>query len=213
MAESVLILGCNMQDYDEGEFKPIAEFDERWGINNCWCDFHQQADSSEKLTAIIAMDDLRRDRGTHPRYVEQIIDCDVPIYTATAYPEYSNTIDYPTEDVMEWVAPARLDNSINYALALAIHGGATTIGLFGCEFTKADPEWVHGRDMGPFPDWFSYYQEDAIFHRRGREPGVEVLNYLLGRAIERGIDVLIPRGSTIFDSDRPFFHYGYQVQP
>lgn len=159
------------------------------------------------------MDDLRRDREDYPDYVDAIVNYGVPVYTATAYPEYPNTIAYPTAEVYEWVKPARLDNTINYALAHAMHRGYGTIGLYGCEFTKEDPEWIRDRNMGRFPDWFTYYQQDAIFSRRGREPGVETLNYLLGRAIERGIEILVPEGSTIFDSDRPFFYYGYQGQP
>ena len=98
--DSVVILACNEQDYLEGTFPQISTVDERWGINNCWCAFHERADPQERLTRIIAMDDLRRDRDEYPRYVEQIVTAGVPVITATAYPEYPNTEPHPTEDMV-----------------------------------------------------------------------------------------------------------------
>lgn len=210
MAKSVVILGCTMQNYPPGRFP--TDWTERWGINNCWCEYHEQADDAEKLTRIIAMDDLKRDSHTHPDYVKAITTAGIPVITCTAYDEWPCTQDYPLGAVLPHIGRCRLDNSINYALALAMYEGFDRIGLFGCEFTKIDADWID-RDMSPNPPWFTFYQDDAILHRRGREPGVETLMYLLGICDGRGIDVVVPDGSTIFDQDRPNFFYGYQEQP
>jgi hypothetical protein len=175
-----------------------------------------------KPDAIIAMDDLRRDRETHPAYVKSITTAGCPVWVCTAYPEYPSTKAYPLKDVIEWtnsgprMASKVLNNTCCYALALAGLLGYDEIYLVGFQFVLPDDkEYVlkaHAEREPGEPDWFHYYIKKPLV-RRPQEPGLEGCAYWVGVLTAMGRQVAIQDGTTFMDMDRPDFFYGYQEQP
>ena len=174
---------------------------------------------------IIAMDDLRRDKVTHPDYVEQLVARAAPLVTTNHYPEYPTTLAYPLREVIdsvfdgdESIASRCLKNTCGYALALAVCKQANEIFLIGFDFCAPDKKllldnaWPDRIKLND-PSWFKYYDKEVIKNRWHREPGEAGVNFLLGLAFARKIDVNIYDNSTLLDSDRPDFFYGYQEQP
>lgn len=84
-----------------------------------------------------------------------------PVYLAEAHPKVPTSIRFPYEDVRSSVTPY-LESSIAYMFALAIHQGATAIGLWGISMNGTG-EYAYQR------------------------PNME---YLIGLAHGRGIEVI-----------------------
>jgi len=91
-----------------------------------------------------------------------------PVYMQEAYPQIQTAVRYPFEDVAHSTG-AYWNSSIAYAMALAIHEGAKQIGLWGVDM-KGDCEYGY------------------------QKPNME---YLIGLAIGKGIDVYIPESSPL----------------
>ncbi len=92
-----------------------------------------------------------------------------PVYLIEARPDMPTSRAYPLDDVVRSLGRPYLTGSINMALALAMLQGATEIGLYGVEMATQ-----------------SEYAE--------QRPGLE---YLIGRAEERGITITLPEGCNI----------------
>lgn len=202
-------------DFESGNEKPA---DHVWAINSAAVWFRN-------VDMAIAMDDLRRDKHTHARYVEALTKLAIPLMTTDRYPEYLNTVRYPIEDVVKavfrgskWLAQKNLQNTVNYAVALAIKEKAAMIKMYGCDFTRQDdPRLLKAafpnRHWMNDPDWFMYHDKEVVRHRAAGEPGEAATNFLLGLAFERGIDIWICDHSSLMDNDRLDHFYGYQEQP
>lgn len=107
-----------------------------------------------------------------------------PIYTSRTHPDFPGLVEFPLEDVINDLGTAYFNNTASYAAALAIHLGASAISLWGCDYTYPN---AHHAEKG----------------RAG-------LEYWLGYALGRGIDVRVPESSSLMDSceGRPLYGFG-----
>lgn len=123
------------------------------------------------MDRLFEMHDMRLLESEHSRrkdgYFDRLKDCGVPLYMQSA-DDSIGSIAYPFDDVAETTG-YYWNSSIAYALAMAIHEGATEIGIFGVDM-KGDDEYGYQR------------------------PNLE---YLIGLAIGKGIKVYIPDESPL----------------
>jgi len=110
-----------------------------------------------------------------------------PVITSRGHPDYPALQEYPLEDVLNHFGLEYFNNTAPYAIALAIHVGATKISLFGMDFTYPN---VH----------------DA-------EKGRACVEFWCGVAFARGIDIKTPKTTTLMDSMYPRSArlYGYDT--
>lgn len=106
---------------------------------------------------------------------------DAPVYCdPSRVPLYKNAVEYPLQQVMNFLPIPFLENSVAYMLALAIYERVDALGLYG----------VHMMASGEY-----------AFERPS-------ITYLVGLAQGRGITVDIPPGSPLFISDFHAGRYG-----
>lgn len=134
------------------------------------------------------------------------------IITSVAYPEYPNTKPYPLEEVRLHFGnifeplDKLFDNSVNYALALAIARGYDPIWLYGYGFyDREDREYPEAKEGDPW--WRTYYYREN--QRAVGEPGIEATHFLIGWALAKGQSIFITQGSSIMNADRKPYLYGY----
>jgi hypothetical protein len=111
-----------------------------------------------------------------------------PIYTSRAHPDYPGLVEFPLADVLNSCGGNRYFNSTPaYAVAYAIHIGVKKIICFGCDFT--------------YPDAHS------------AEKGRACLEFWLGFASARGIELSFPKTTTLHDACVPPAErlYGYDA--
>jgi hypothetical protein len=98
------------------------------------------------------------------------------------------TVLYPLDSVLKSIGGLKyLNTTVAYAIALALHEGATDIGLFGCDFTYPD---VHVAESG-----------------RG------CAEFWLGVACAKGVRVMVSANSTLMDMREGQPLYGYSMLP
>jgi hypothetical protein len=111
-----------------------------------------------------------------------------PIYTSQTHPDYPGLVEYPLADVLNSCAGQRYMNSTAAcAIAFAIHLGVRKIMCFGMDFTL--PNSHHA------------------------EQGRACVEFWLGFARARGIDIAVPKDSTLLDACEPAERriYGYDA--
>lgn len=110
-----------------------------------------------------------------------------PIYTSVVRDGYAGMIPFPLEDVINDLGYGYFNNTCAYAVALAIHVGVERISMFGCDFT--------------YPK-----AHDA-------EKGRGCVEYWLGFARARGIEICVPANTSLLDSCEPeeLKLYGYDM--
>jgi len=182
---AIVAMGLSHRDYVlgavvQGNRHAIA--DEVWAINHMagviQCD------------RVIAMDDLEyvNEHGYEgsKAYVETLKQTKVPVYTTRVIPDLCPTsVEYPLEDVINAIGFAYLNNSVAYAVALAILEKVSAISLWGCDFTY---ENAHASETG-----------------RG------CVEFLIGVAVSRGIQINVAASSSLLDSNQPIrTFYGYR---
>jgi len=175
--------------YAEGAGGSKSYCDEVWGVNMnggvLQCDriFHMDdlkiqemriaygSPIAEKLTGMLAW------MKDHPG----------PIYTSRAYADYPGSVDYPLEDVIRATGAPYYNNTVPYALALAISLPVKKMSLFGLDYTYPDSQ--------------------------AAETGRACCEYWLGRAHGMGIEVFIAPESTLMDVCKPVSSkfYGYDT--
>lgn len=220
LAPSILI--CGMAN---GGCSPAfaSEFTAIWTLNEA----HGAA--NVKTDLIIAMDDLHRDYKADSAYVDKLLSAGVPIVTTVAYPKWPSSVAYPLKKIIDrlnlpdLIAVRLFDNSLNYAIALAMCHGAWRIGFHGCSFCPPDragepdcfgeEDWGSGPYARKRPDWFKFHGKMALRARRPREPGIEACHFLLGMAMARDIALSFGPGTTLLNLDREQYYYGYEEQP
>ena len=215
---SVLIIGLAKWSLPTEE--TLKVFDAVWTINNAHSAYDYETD------LIIAMDDFGRDYKTHQKYVENIVYSDKPVLSTKPDKRWPNVEAYPLQKVYDWLLafhpePERiLDNSCNYAFALALQKEKDPIGIYGFDWVQRykkidlDCAMLRWADAGyDAPGWFKYYEADVLARRRPGEPGVESFHFLFGIARARGITIEIAASTTILNQDRDQFFYGYHEQP
>jgi len=108
-----------------------------------------------------------------------------PVYTSRHYKDYPGTVEYPLQAVLDTVNPPYLNTTVAYALAFALHLGVKEIGLYGCDFT--------------YPD------------KHAAESGRGCVEFLLGIAFSRSVQITLPHDTTLMDMHVPDHKrfYGY----
>ena len=161
--------------------------DETWGINALGDVF--------ACDLIFHMDDIRiqeiRAEAAPASNIAAMVDwiktSPVPVVTSRAHPAYPALVEFPLEDVLNHLGHDYFNNTAAYAVAFAIHTGATKISLFGMDYTYPN---VH----------------DA-------EKGRACVEFWLGQAHARGINIHLPKTTTLMDSCYPQASrlYGYDT--
>ena len=112
----------------------------------------------------------------------------VPVVTSRAHPDYPALVEFPLEDVLNDLGHDYFNSTAAYAVAFAIHIGATEVSLFGMDFT--------------YPN-----AHDA-------EKGRACVEFWLGVAVARGIKISLPKTTTLMDACYPKSArlYGYDTR-
>jgi hypothetical protein len=110
-----------------------------------------------------------------------------PIYTSRAHADYPGLVEYPLQDVVNSVTTSYFNGTCAYAVAFAIHLGVKKISMFGCDFTYANSHHA--------------------------EKGRACVEFWLGFAWSRGIDIALPVETTLMDANEPPAKkfYGYDM--
>lgn len=110
-----------------------------------------------------------------------------PVYTSRPHPDYPGLVAYPLQDVIRSCGFAYFNSTAAYAVAYAVHIGVRRIGLFGFDFTYADS------------------------HKA--EKGRACVEFHLGIARARGIEIGFPDDTSLMDACSPFEEriYGYDT--
>jgi len=108
-----------------------------------------------------------------------------PVVTSRAHPDFPTLIEFPLEAVVNDFPQCYFNSTAAYAVAYAIHKGATKLSLFGIDFT--------------YPD-----AHDA-------EKGRACVEFWLGIAAARGIKLAMPKATSLMDALYPQAQrfYGY----
>ena len=101
------------------------------------------------------------------------------LYMQEAYEDIPNAIRYPVEKVVDNLGFDYFNSSIAYLMGMALLEGADKIGIWGVDMA----------DLEPVPGDPSYISEFAY-----QRPNME---YLIGLARGRGVDVYIPERSPL----------------
>lgn len=129
---------------------------EKWGLpwdDKYWARMHRHFEMHDQR--LLTSEHSKR----KPGYFERLGECPF-LYTQD---------NYPFDDVAKSIGQAYWNSSIGYAMAMAIHEGATEIGIYGVDMEGSD-EYAYQR------------------------PNME---YLVGIARGKGIKVYIPEQSSI----------------
>lgn len=108
-----------------------------------------------------------------------------PIYTSRLHDDYPGLVEFPLQDVMNHLGYAYFNSTAAYAVAYAIHVGATKISLFGCDFSYANSHIA--------------------------EKGRGCVEFWLGIAAARGIKLAIAERSSLMDTNDGQPMYGYDT--
>ncbi len=111
----------------------------------------------------------------------------MPVVTSRTHPDYPALVEFPLEDVLNNLGHDYFNNTASYAVAFAIHIGATELSLFGMDFTYANTH-------------------DA-------EKGRACVEFWCGQAHARGIKIHLPKSTTLMDANtsRAARLYGYDT--
>jgi SAM-dependent methyltransferase len=111
----------------------------------------------------------------------------VPVVTSRVHADYPALVEFPLEDILNHLGHDYFNSTAAYAVAFAIHIGATKISLFGMDFSY---EKSHDAEKG-----------------RG------CVEFWLGQAHARGIKINLPQKTSLMDScySRAERLYGYDT--
>lgn len=130
---AIVAMGKSRIDYGShacavGGWRGVA--DEVWAVN--------------KMGGVIfndicfRMDDLKHNTDRlYPEMVRWLKEHPL-VMTSTAYPEYPGSVEYPLEEVVNFVGFPYLNTTPAYALAYALYIGVKEIMLYGCDYTYPD---------------------------------------------------------------------------
>jgi hypothetical protein len=159
--------------------------DETWGINALGdvfaCDrvFHMDDVRIQQIRA-----DAKPDSNI-ARMLEWLKTTKTPVVTSREHPDYPALEAFPLAEVLTKFPMAYFNSTAAYAVAYALHVGASKITCFGMDFT--------------YPD-----AHDA-------EKGRACVEFWLGMAAERGIEIALPKTTSLLDAMNPqaLRFYGY----
>jgi len=161
--------------------------DETWAINalgevfSCDLVFHMDDVRIQEIRAAAAP------ASNIAAMLKWIKSSPVPVVTSRTHPDYPALVAFPLEDVLNHLGHDYFNSTAAYAIAFAIHTGASQISVFGMDFTYPN---VH----------------DA-------EKGRACVEFWLGQAHARGIKINLPKTTTLMDSCYPRTSrlYGYDT--
>jgi hypothetical protein len=147
--------------------------DEVWGIN--------AVGGVYQCDRIFHMDDVRiQERRAEARPESNIANMlrwlrkhPGPVYTSRAHPDYPGLVEFPLERFINEVGYAYFNNTCAYAVGYAILIGVEKISMFGCDFTYANAHHA--------------------------EKGRACVEYWLGFARARGIEIVVAGASSLMD--------------
>lgn len=161
--------------------------DEVWGING--------VAGVVQCDRVFHMDDVRvqevraaaRPDSNIARMLEWMRKHPGPIYTSQAHLAYPGLVAYPLEDVINSCGWAYFNSTAAYAVAYAVHIGVKKISCWGFDFTYANSHLA--------------------------EKGRACVEFHLGIAAERGIEIGFPAVSSLMDANAPIRDrlYGYDM--
>ncbi len=110
-----------------------------------------------------------------------------PIITSRAHPDFPGLVEFPLEDVLNTCGFPYFNSTAAYAIAYALHLGVKRIGLYGIDYTYPD---VHAA-----------------------EKGRACVEFWLGIASARGVNIQVAQTSTLMDArvPPPERVYGYDT--
>ena len=126
----------------------------------------------------IAMDPLIMwNEIAHPKMVEKLKKANFPIITSKKYEEFPTSQAYPLKEVIDFFGYkyCYFNNTVPYAIALAIFEGYERIKLWGVDYLVADKD----------------HNVQAL------EDGRSCLEFWINEAIRRGIQVILPNTSSV----------------
>ena len=110
-----------------------------------------------------------------------------PVVTSRTHPDYPALEAFPLAEVLQQFPLGYFNNTAPYAVAYALHKGATKISLFGCDYTY----------------------DNVVDAERGRA----CVEFWLGMAAAMGVEIALPKTTSLLDAyhtqaDR---FYGYDT--
>lgn len=191
MHVAILGLGPSVRQYLEltKRFGGRRAFsDETWGINALGdvfaCDrvFHMDDVRIQEIRAAAKPD------SNIAQMLKWMRTHEGPIVTSRAHPDYPALEEFPLAEVLTANPMGYFNSTAAYAIAYALHVGATKITCFGMDFTYPD---VH----------------DA-------EKGRACVEFWLGIAASRGVQIGMPATTSLMDAMNPRAQrfYGYDTQ-
>lgn len=108
--------------------------------------------------------------------VEWLVEHDRPIFTSKVHADFPMSVGYPIEGVVKATGSEYFNNTVPYAVAMAVMLGVKNIHLYGCDYA--------------YPDGGSTRVE----------PGRACLEWWLGYCMARGITITLPPDTTLLDS-------------
>jgi hypothetical protein len=164
----------------------LTQFDETWTVNCFGSIFH--ADRTFHMDDV-RIQEIRAAGGNQliANTLKWLKEYRGTVYTSRAHPDYPCLVDFPLEEVLNSTGNMVYFNSTPaYAIALAIHMKVSRISIYGMDYTFND----------------KYRAE------RGRS----CIEYWIGRATERGIEIAVPGETCLMDTNRPDKLYGYDTR-
>lgn len=164
---------------------------------------HQVADETWAINAmggiiqhdrLICMDALpyfakaaRDENPTLVGYADWLSKHPGPIYTQRKYGGFPGSVEYPLEDVLNCCGYTYFNNTVAYAVGLAMLMEVKHLKLYGCDFTAGQ-------------------------HADG-QTGRACVEYWLAVCIQRGIRVTIAQNSSLCDQSTGRALYGWSTPP
>lgn len=164
-----------------------AYCDETWGINALGDVF--------ACDRIFHMDDVRiqqvraeaKPNSNIARMLDWLRTTSIPVVTSRGHPDYPALEEFPLADVLTQFPLGYFNNTAPYAVAYALHRGAKKISVFGCDYTYGNAEYA--------------------------ERGRACLEWWLGVAAEMGVEIAMPKTTSLMDAYHQQAHrfYGYDT--
>ncbi len=178
--------------------KQFLEITKRLGGRHAYCDEVWTINALGDVFAcdkIFHMDDVRiqqiradaAPQSNIARMLDWLKTCKIPVITSRAHPDYKCLVEFPLAAVLSAHPMGYFNSTAAYAVAYAIHFGATKISLFGFDFTY----------------------DDVVHAERGRA----CVEWWLGVASSLGIEIAMPQTTSLMDAyhtQRDRF-YGYDT--
>lgn len=161
--------------------------DQTWCINalggvfECDMVFHQDDVRIQEIRA------AARPESNIAHMLKWLKTTKTPVMTSRAHQDYPALVEFPLAEVLNRHPCAYFNSTAAYAVAYALHVGATKISCYG----------------------FDYTYPDAHHAEKGRA----CVEWWLGVAAERGIELAVPQTSSLLDAMYPQSErfYGYDT--